>query len=251
MKKSISSGIIDTILWEKYSDRKEFPKIKSHLSKIRALSEFKLDLREKFQLNQDLKKIKEHKKREEVSLKRCDFLLLIRTKIDEGIEPQIKDRWATLKSSAQAKSFENWQEKMESRVKLMYTKAVGYDSDISGLLKFWTNLMKQNFHDDFYSSELLDELQNILGTDVNSNYNSPRPFDKIFLFLLEIKVKKSQFSINFTSYFDIFNICILYFLSNFRTPQNVVTPFDFGDAPVFDYVTRRSTSQDKTIGSVL
>ena len=86
MKKSISSGIIDTILWEKYSDRKEFPKIKSHLSKIRALSEFKLDLRGKFQLNQDLKKIKEHKKREEVSLKRCDFLLLIRTKIDEGIE---------------------------------------------------------------------------------------------------------------------------------------------------------------------
>lgn len=211
MKKSISSGIIDTILWEKYSDRKEFPKIKSHLSKIRALSEFKLDLREKFQLNQDLKKIKEQKKREEVSLKRCDFLLLIRTKIDESIEPQIKDRWATLKSSAHAKSFENWQEKMENRVKLMYTKAVGYDSDMSGLLKFWTNLMKQNFHDDFYwTSELLDELQTISGADVNSNYNSPRPFDNIFSILLEV-VKSHSFVI----------------LIKFKNPTECRHPFRF------------------------
>lgn len=193
MKKSIASGIIDTIPWEDYSDRKEFPKIKSHLSKIRGLSEFKLDLREKFLLNQDLKKIKEHKKREEVALKRCEFLLLIRTKIDECIEPQIKDRWTSLQSSSQATMFENWQDKMESRAKLMYTKAIGYDSGLSGLLMFWTNLMKQDFQDNNYlTSGLLEELQTISGSDVNSNYNSPRKIDNIKIVLSQSFCKISN-----------------------------------------------------------
>jgi len=89
----------------------------------------------------------------------------------------------------------------------MHTKSVGYDNNLLGLLRFWTNLIKQ----ETYQDGLIPEVQVFMAHDINFNYESPTP----------------------------------------RSPQNLLTPFDFSDAPVFDYVTKRSTSQDQTIGNVL
>ena len=79
--------------WEKYSNRKEYPNITASLDKIQSLSNFNLSLKQKYQLDKDLKKISEKKKREGIALKRCDFLNLIRIKIDESIEIRIKQLW--------------------------------------------------------------------------------------------------------------------------------------------------------------
>ena len=60
-----------------------------------------------------------------------------------------------------------------------------------------------------FQDDLHNELQNFMASDVNLNYQS----------------------------------------GALRSPHNLPTPFDPSDAPVFDYVTKRSTSQDKNIGN--
>ena len=75
---------------EKYSNSKN---IKAHMEKIQSLNTFNLTLRQKYQLERDPKKIIERKKREEITLKRCEFLHLIRIKIEESIEERIHKLW--------------------------------------------------------------------------------------------------------------------------------------------------------------
>lgn len=90
-------------------------------------------------------------------------------------------------------------------MQIMHTKSVGYEGNLHGLIRFWTNLIKQ----ETYHDGLISELQTHAALDINLNYESPSA----------------------------------------RSPQNLLTPFDFSDAPVFDYVTKRSTSQDTNIGN--
>ena len=58
IKKAIPN-IVGSIVWDNYSNRKEYPNIKAHLNKIKSLSNFDLTLRQRYHLDKDPKKITE------------------------------------------------------------------------------------------------------------------------------------------------------------------------------------------------
>ena len=142
--------------------------IRSLIQNIRAISQFSRNLRTRYDLDKDTKLIKERKKAESINIKRADFICQLRAKFDEDIEPRIQSKWNQLKTSPTAAEYDHWQNKIDLLPDL-HVKSLGYPEDISGMLSFWTNLLKnENLND-----ELIQEIFKYLTIkDVNYNFQT-------------------------------------------------------------------------------
>ena len=142
--------------------------IRSLIENIRAISQFNRNLRTRYDLDKDTKLIKERKKAEAINIKRADFICQLRAKIEEDIEPRIRSKWQSLQNHCT--DYDHWQNKINfKQLSDLHVKSLGYQEDMSGLLSFWTNLLKnENLNDD-----LIKEIFQFLTVkDVNYNFQT-------------------------------------------------------------------------------
>ena len=174
--KVVETAIPDYIrrvnLSAQYSNRKEFPIIKTLVDKIDALANYKLKMADRFDLNTDPRKVKDRKKSEELNSKRADFVCLVRFKRDEDLDHGIRERWASLVYKYN-RDYTNWPEKLNKpELNELYTLSLGYQSDINGMMNFWSNFL----NNENLSKDLIQKLSDYLSIyDYNYNLSPGTP----------------------------------------------------------------------------